>query len=135
MGHYHDTQTSLRRNIKAVKELDADFFQFSKFIPMPGSQIYNRILKEGRIRENDFSCYSIFGDAELMEHPVLAGEQIDHAIKSAYRNAACRLRTILVILKCPVIALNVLRNIRQVAKIIKLAPVKTLPAKQALNES
>jgi hypothetical protein len=70
-----------------------------------------------------------------MEHPVLAGEQIDHAIKSAYRNAACRLRTILVILKCPVIALNVLRNIRQVAKIIKLAPVKTLPAKQALNES
>ena len=121
MGHYHDTSESLQRNIDAVKELDADFFQYSKFIPMPGSPIYNKIVEEGRIIEKDFSKFSIFGDADLMDHPRLSGNEINLAIKIAYRKAAFRWRTIRIIIQHPIIARNVLRNIGQIAMMTKLA--------------
>jgi anaerobic magnesium-protoporphyrin IX monomethyl ester cyclase len=119
MGHYHDSVESIKRNIEAVKELDADFFQFSKFIPMPGSLIYKRIEEEGRIQEQDFSKYSIFGDASLMEHPSLTAGEIDAAIKTAYRKAAFRFRTLKVLFSNPIIILNVLLNFGQVTRMTK----------------
>jgi anaerobic magnesium-protoporphyrin IX monomethyl ester cyclase len=119
MGHYYDTLESLQRNIDAVKELGADFFQFAKFVPMPGSRIYKRITEEGRIRDVDFSKFSIFGDASVMEHPRLSNDDIDAAIKRAYRKAAFRLRTIRIIIQHPIIGWNVMRNIGQVAGMIK----------------
>ena len=122
MGHYHDTPESLQKNIDAVKALDADFFQFSKFTPMPGSPIYNKISAEGRLKELDFSKFSIFGDVSLMEHPRLSDAEIDSAIKIAYRKAAFRWRTVKVILQHPIIAWNVLRNIGQVGRMIKFTP-------------
>ena len=120
MGHYYDTVASLQRDIDAIKELDADFFQYSKFIPMPGSPIYDKIVGEGRIKEKDFSKFSLFGDASLMEHPLLSSAQIDLAIKHAYRQATFRWRTVWVILQRPVILWNVLCNIGNVARRFKL---------------
>lgn len=120
VGHYHDTTASLQRQIDAIKELDADFFQYSKFIPMPGSPIFNRIVEEGRIQETDFAKFSIYGDAGLMIHPTLSTREINSAIRIAYRQSTFRWRTICTMVRRPVIAWNLLRNFRQNARRIKL---------------
>lgn len=121
MGHYYDTLESLQRNIDAVKELDADFFQYTKFVPMPGSPIYNRIVEERRIKEKDFSKFSIWGSVDFMDHPRLSNDEIDSAIKKAYRKTAFRRRVIQVMIQHPMIVRNLLCNIGHVAERIKFA--------------
>lgn len=130
MGHFHDTPESLLRNIEAPRELNADFFQFTKFVPMPGSQIYGKLLAEGRIREKDFSKFSMWGDVNFLAHPTLTNEQIDLAIKRAYRRAAFRWRVVMVFLEHPRLVWNLLRNIGHVAERLKFAafPKKSKPA-------
>ncbi|MBF0455474.1 MAG: B12-binding domain-containing radical SAM protein [Magnetococcales bacterium] len=133
MGQYWDNKESLKRNIEAVKELNADFFQFTNFVPVPGSPAYGYLHEKGLLDIKTFREFSLFGSKLLFKHPELSEEDIHASIRIANQKAAFRLRTLLVMLKRPIILWNVLRNFGQILSLTKIfefgkAPDLVLPS-------
>ncbi|OSM07039.1 B12-binding domain-containing radical SAM protein [Magnetofaba australis] len=120
MGHYWDTKESVKRNIEAVKELGADFFQFTNFVPVPGSPAYNMLRREGLLDIKSFREYSLFGSKLLFKHPILSETDIHSSIRIANQKAAFRLRTLVVMLKRPIILWNVFRQFGQIMALTKI---------------
>jgi radical SAM superfamily enzyme YgiQ (UPF0313 family) len=48
-----ETKEDIEMTFNLAKELNLDKYSWSKFIPLPGSDIYNKLLKEKKIRRED----------------------------------------------------------------------------------
>ena len=57
-GFDEDTPDIFNRTIKAIKEWKIDFVYFSILTPLPGTPLYDKLDKEGRILTKDWSKYT-----------------------------------------------------------------------------
>jgi radical SAM superfamily enzyme YgiQ (UPF0313 family) len=49
-----------RRTIDFARELDIDFAKFGITIPLPGSELYDNLVREGRIQPGDWGKFTTF---------------------------------------------------------------------------
>jgi radical SAM superfamily enzyme YgiQ (UPF0313 family) len=54
LGHFRDTKASLRKSLDFAKELDCDTIQFSIVTPFPGTPLFDKLLKAGRLKSTDW---------------------------------------------------------------------------------
>ncbi len=55
-----ETAPMTRRTIEFARELDIDFAKFGVTIPLPGSELYDELVADGTVRENDWHRFSTF---------------------------------------------------------------------------
>ncbi|MEI8288559.1 MAG: radical SAM protein [Verrucomicrobiota bacterium] len=54
MGHFRDTKETLRKSLDYAKELDCDTIQFSIVTPFPGTPLFDKLVKAGRLKSTDW---------------------------------------------------------------------------------
>jgi radical SAM superfamily enzyme YgiQ (UPF0313 family) len=81
-----ETEASMRRTIEFAKRLPLDTAKFDICIPYPGTEYFNTLQEDGRIRSREWSKYSCHQiDEPLFDHPNLAWPVIAAYYKRAFR--------------------------------------------------
>ena len=71
-GFDHDTPDIFKRTLEAMYEWGLDFASFSILTPYPGTRLYERLEKEGRILNRDWSKYA---EGNVNYKPLMMTEQ------------------------------------------------------------
>lgn len=81
-----ETIQSMQKTIKFAKSLPLTTAKFGMCIPYPGTDFFNELKAEGRIRTYDWSKYKIHQiNDPLFNHPNLSWDQIAHYRAIAFR--------------------------------------------------
>lgn len=88
LGLPGDTPSSMRQTIKFAKQVNPHFCNFAICIPFPGSEVYNKIKKEGRFLEDvDNGVSSGFFDGKVFfEINGTKAEDVSFYFKQAYKD-------------------------------------------------
>lgn len=91
-----DKFSTLLETEKKLNDLKADAPQFSVLTPLPGTKLYQQMYKQGRITNNDLSCYDgtrvVFQTKEI--EPVALEQGIRELYRRYYRPGAILWRLI-----------------------------------------
>lgn len=71
-GLRDDSADEIRDLLRLAHEADVDFAAFHPVTPLPGTPLYDRARREGRIEEEDFAKYEMF-------YPVIATKTLTRA--------------------------------------------------------
>jgi radical SAM superfamily enzyme YgiQ (UPF0313 family) len=82
IGNYSETYSDVLETIEFAKYLDSDLAIFNVCTPYPGTAIYNRLNKEGRILTKEWDHYDFFN--VVFKHPNLNKDEITGLYKKAY---------------------------------------------------
>lgn len=82
IGNYTETPFHVRQTIDYAKYLDSDIAIFNVCTPYPGTALYDRLKREGRILTEDWSKYDFFNC--VFSHPHLSQRQVSELYKKAY---------------------------------------------------
>jgi radical SAM superfamily enzyme YgiQ (UPF0313 family) len=85
LGFYWDTPETLKQSLELAFELDAEFTQFSIPTPLPGTEYYQLLKENGHLNFDRWEDLDSFHQTRL-EFPHLSAEQINEAIRWAYRH-------------------------------------------------
>jgi len=86
MGHPTETEEDLKRSIRFAIHLDPDYVKFAITIPLPGTELFEKMIANNQILTQDWSKYTFStSPEELYNHDVLNWKIIDRYMKSAYR--------------------------------------------------
>ena len=86
IGNLGETTETIDDSIRFALELDADYAQFSRAVPFPGSEMYNQLKKEGKIITRNWDDYDyLLMDKQVFVHDNLNQRQIRKKMKEAYR--------------------------------------------------
>jgi len=86
IGNLGETTETIDDSIRFALELDADYAQFSRAVPFPGSEMYNQLKKEGKIITRNWDDYDyLLTDKQVFVHDNLNQRQIRKKMKEAYR--------------------------------------------------
>jgi len=88
VGHFilglpGENEESLEHTINYATQLGLDLAQFYCAVPFPGSRLYERALKEGWIKNLDFSHFR--QDYAVMELPTISSQMVNRYRERAYR--------------------------------------------------
>ena len=92
IGHVDETEQTMRETLQFAIDLDIDLFQLAIMTPYPGTQMYQKFKREGRLLHEDYSRY---GQNELvfrLNH--LTGEQVMRFERHAFRRFYLRPRAV-----------------------------------------
>lgn len=84
LGFYWDTPDTLKQSLDLAFELDAEFTQFSIPTPLPGTEYFDLLKENGHLNFDRWEDMDSFHQTRL-ELPYLSAEQINGAIRWAYR--------------------------------------------------
>jgi anaerobic magnesium-protoporphyrin IX monomethyl ester cyclase len=91
-----DTKKTMQKTIDFAKELDPDIVKFSVCTPLPGTPLYNEWIKEGRIKNKDWSNFMFHKRGpKIFDHPNLDWKTIDEYYDKAYHEFYLRPKYIL----------------------------------------
>jgi anaerobic magnesium-protoporphyrin IX monomethyl ester cyclase len=81
-----ETVETMRETIRFACSLDLDLAKASITIPLPNTELYHRLLLEGRLRNVDWSNYNVYvTPSALYTHDNLDWNSVDRAYRSFYR--------------------------------------------------
>jgi radical SAM superfamily enzyme YgiQ (UPF0313 family) len=83
-GFDTDTKDVFDETLKAIKELKIDVADFTVLTPFPGTPIFNKFEKEGRILTKDWSKYSMHN--VVFEPKNMSSEELIEGVKKMYAN-------------------------------------------------
>lgn len=92
IGTPGETSDSINRTIEFAKSLDLDAVNFYAFVPLPGTEIYGNLVKEGTLRHEKYEHYNVMINSPEAEIPYVPSglteeelkERISYAHKSFY---------------------------------------------------
>ena len=82
IGNYDETYNDVLQTIEFAKYLDSDIAIFNVCTPYPGTALYKRLDREGRIITKAWDQYDFFN--VVFAHPHLTKEEIINLYKKAY---------------------------------------------------
>ncbi|MHA1684257.1 MAG: B12-binding domain-containing radical SAM protein [Promethearchaeota archaeon] len=87
LGHPHDSLKTMMQTISFAKQLNADYTQFFKAVPFPGTRMYDIVAKDGKFLHNkkewEVDGYNIASASfEIWD---LKAEDVEFAFKKSYR--------------------------------------------------
>ncbi len=97
IGNYMETYDDVVKTINYSKYLNTDYAIFNITTPYPGTRLYGRLEKEGRILTKDWTKYDFFN--VVFKHPNLSSEEIIKLYKRANKEFYLRPITFLKQLK------------------------------------
>ena len=87
IGNLQETHSTIDDTIQFARELSPDVAQFSVATPFPGSEMYDTLLKEGRITAGSWDDFDyLSGRNNCFRHENLSQEEIAQRLKQAYRS-------------------------------------------------
>ncbi len=81
-GFDSDTPAEFRRAFRELNRLKADAPQFTVLTPLPGTKLYRRWQREGRIRKLDPSLYD--GTHAVFEPAQMTPEELEEGVRNLY---------------------------------------------------
>ncbi|MCJ7793106.1 MAG: B12-binding domain-containing radical SAM protein, partial [Candidatus Marinimicrobia bacterium] len=99
IGYPGETQEEIKKKIDFSIKLDPDFAQFTVSTPFPGTQIFNLIKKEGKIKIVDWDKYYMFGNKGYFDFGEIKIEEVTKLVSQAYRRFYLRPKTIFRLIK------------------------------------
>lgn len=82
IGNLGETEETMEKTISLAKELDPDFVQFTISTPYPGTQMYEEIMKNGKLLIKDWEDFASFKGA-IFEYKNLNKKLIDKMHRKA----------------------------------------------------
>ncbi len=79
-----ENSDSIRKTIKLAKELNPESAQFSILTPLPGTLIYNELIKKGHLMEIDWSQFNGYYNA-VIRTDELTSVDLERALKKAWK--------------------------------------------------
>ncbi len=61
IGLYGDTEETIRKTIDFAKELDPLFAKFPIMHPLPGTEVFDQLEREGLLLEHDYERFGLYG--------------------------------------------------------------------------
>ncbi len=80
-----DTEASMEATIRLALELDPDLGNFMIAAPFPGTEMYDIVLREGRLFSHDWRDFAIHDEKARFEMPGLPAELVERKWHEAYR--------------------------------------------------
>jgi anaerobic magnesium-protoporphyrin IX monomethyl ester cyclase len=80
-----ETEETMEDTIRLALELDPDLANFMIAAPYPGTEMYEMILKEGRLFTNDWSDFAIHDEQARFEIGDVTRELVERKWHEAYR--------------------------------------------------
>lgn len=81
IGNYYETYKDVLETIKYAKDLNSDLAVFNVCTPFPGTELYKRLEKEGRLLTRKWEKYDFFN--VVFSHPYLSEKEIIALYKKA----------------------------------------------------
>ena len=81
-GFDTDTPDVFDKTLQQIKELNIDVADFCVLTPLPGTQLYERLDKEGRILTKDWTCYNLKQPVFQPKH--MTAEQLQKGVTKMY---------------------------------------------------
>ena len=103
-----ETEGRIRETIAAAKRANPDYVEFYPAVPYPGTEFYDRLRREGRVLNDDWSLYH-YGDF-VVDTPGFTPELMRARIRRAYRSFYLR----------PRYAFTLFRKLRRPASFLNL---------------
>jgi len=76
IGHLEEDWEDVFDSLELVARLETDYPEFGPMTPFPGTEAYSKALKEGWIRDSDWSKYRISGPYRVMRNRHFLHEEI-----------------------------------------------------------
>jgi anaerobic magnesium-protoporphyrin IX monomethyl ester cyclase len=83
LGFPEETIKSISDTIRFAKKIKPHFAKFSTLVPYPGTEIYEKLKREGRIETENWDKYGTY-DTPVFRHPNLPPLEFMHLQKRAY---------------------------------------------------
>jgi radical SAM superfamily enzyme YgiQ (UPF0313 family) len=64
-GHPGDTRATMEDTLSVAVELDSDYANFCVLVPMPGSKLFDDLLREGKVKLDNWDRYLAHGKKSL----------------------------------------------------------------------
>jgi radical SAM superfamily enzyme YgiQ (UPF0313 family) len=84
-GFDNDDLSSFDETLRFCLEADVDVAQFSSLIPFPGTSLYDRLTKEGRIITRDWSKFTYIPPGKVFIPKNMTCEELGRNIRRIYR--------------------------------------------------
>lgn len=85
LGLSGDDEASMRDTIDFAKKTNVDVAKFSICIPFPGSKMFDKLHREGKIKTYDWDEYNVANEVSAVcEHPTLSWDTIQAYYRKAY---------------------------------------------------
>ncbi len=98
LGHWGDTEETMKQTIDFAKELKTDYANFTMTTPFPGTVLYKLVEKYGRFLTNDWEKFGYFTHP-VFEFDSLPKESVEKMYTKSYREFYFRPSQIFFILK------------------------------------
>ena len=99
LGYPTETMEDMKKTIKFVNSLPIHRAQYSNFLPLPGTEIFNDMLSAGTIRIEDMN-WDNFQDNRIVFSPEgMTVKTLNNILKTAFRKFYFRPRIILNLIK------------------------------------
>ena len=95
VGTPGETRESLQRTLAFALELDLDYAHFNKFVPFPGTELYARLVEQGRTFEFGDRCSILDHEAIYCVPEGMTAEEFKRFLDQANRTFYLRPRYML----------------------------------------
>ena len=97
MGNYIETKNDILETISFSKQINSELAIFNITTPYPGTLLYNRLEKEGRIITKNWEKYDFYN--VVFRHPNLSEDEIQKLYKKAFITYYFRIIVMIHVLK------------------------------------
>jgi len=78
LGLSADTESTMQDTINYAKRVKVDAMRFGITVPIPGTPMFNELMRQKRIKSFDWDDYTVYNDAhQIYDHPNLAWSTIN----------------------------------------------------------
>jgi radical SAM superfamily enzyme YgiQ (UPF0313 family) len=92
IGFPGETEADIRRTIEFAIELDISKTNFSIFMPLPGSEIFDELIESGELKLRDIAWDKMKPDEIVYRHPTIPPARLSLLQRTAYRRFYLRPR-------------------------------------------
>ena len=88
IGFLGDDLASVRETIEFARTSGADYALFSRMIPLPGTKLFEQMVKDDQVKlelVGNWPIFQLYGRESVVRHPNLTDNQINELLHEAYR--------------------------------------------------
>lgn len=95
LGLPTETEEDILKSISFAKKLDPDYVKFAITLPFPGTEMFDEMMKNNRIKSFRWSDYNFAEPRDIYEHDNLSWKQIEYFYAKCHRDFYLRPKYIL----------------------------------------
>ncbi|MBI4680580.1 MAG: radical SAM protein [Nitrospirae bacterium] len=99
IGFPGETEADIKKTINFARELDIDKTNFSIFMPLPGSEIFEELISNGEVLLDEIDWNNMKPDGVVYRNPNISPEKLKELQRSAYIKFYLRPQPIVRLLK------------------------------------